>query len=450
MNKKEKALYIFLLIVAPICLGILSFLFQFTIPYCLQFTNWLWENVPHYAYFLILLFLSLVEIFVIWLDNLHGDINDIEDYLRHNLPYSPLLDIVSVFICACITFMIGLPLDGDLPTIFMVGTLFVVMLHRFFKRYQRHTMIHMGASIGFALAFHNPIAGIVHYFEEYRHRFKWKPFFLLLLEIVIAYSTLTGLCFLKEYLLEGKVNPFAFFYELFDVELSFGNNVSIFFISFGIILIICCLLSFVLNKAVIFFRDYFDPKTWLSVILCVVLASAFAYSLRRFDFELAIGMGEELFEARDLLSSELIILFALRIVFIIFAFNFFHIGGRTVPSLMLGALIGQIFVAICNEYFTPLDHSFANLVIICSALIYLGVSMKVYLIAVSLSFSFGNPLFILPIVVIALLIAFFPMKYILPLGLNEEIEEHDEHYHFILYALNFRRHPKKYLSIHII
>ena len=439
-NKKEIFLFVLMSIITPIVLGGLVFLFQFSVPYAIIATNWLWENIPHPLYLLIIVALSIVEIILIRLDNLRGDINDIEKYVKKNLPTSPLIDILIVFICALCTFMIGLPLDGDVPTVFMVGVLFVILIHRTFIIFNKKTMIHMGASIGFALAFHNPIAGLAHFFEEYHSRRSIKEVLYFLGEASLAYLSLTLFCFLFG---ESK-SPLTFFYELFNVDLSFGNSFSQVFICSGILLICLCILAFLLNKVIVGFRALFAHKKLFSIIITIVVASLFVFMLRLNEKELALGMGEELYLVRDLASIDLWPLLAIRVLFIVVAFNFYHIGGRTIPSLMLGALIGQIFVAVWNKYLPPIDENLANVLIISSALIYLGVSMKAPLIATSLTFSFGNPLFILPIVVISLLISYFPMKYILPLGLNEEIEKMDHNFERTIKNFSLKRTISKH------
>lgn len=320
-----------------------------------------------------------------------------------------LLAILTCFLTCLMSFIMGLALGGEAPSVFMAALSFGLVFS-FSKENENRTTraLRVGASVGFSLAFANPIAGILFSFVPS----KWhKDYFKQEKNLIIEgsacsvlgyclYSCLKGLiyfstykdCFYKAFLFN------EFNYGLLNVGLASLTHYYIFII----IPILCLPLSIVFVRFLSFLRLYHWKEKTSAYLFSLVFGVILLLLVRYFIPE-ALGTGASIIESNIAYFSRGLMfifeLFLARFVLVGFSFSSHFSGGNIIPTLSLGSIIG-VFVAYLFASLLNLDSNTCLLISYATMISFFCFVSNKREVSLSLLLSFG-PSF-------AFLLAFIP------------------------------------------
>ncbi len=288
--------------------------------------------------------------------------------LRGLIDFHWLKSIFLLFASAMITFLGGVPLGNEGPSVQMgtaVGrgtSRIFAKKHRAWDRY----IMTGGACSGFAVATGAPLTGIFFAFEEAHRRFSPMLFMVASMTVLWGTASMRVLCRIS------GLSP-----SMFDIKLSIALPLK--YIWIAIIIGIVCGLAAVLftklySRAIRFINITLKrlPFT-LKVILTFVLVS-----LAGFASSALIGSGHNVIE--DLLEGRgtwyfIILCFSVRTLFLMVASGVGVSGGIFVPTLTFGALIGAIF-SKCAIWLGILPEEYFVIPIVIAMVSFLSASSR--------------------------------------------------------------------------
>lgn len=293
----------------------------------------------------------------------------------------PLLKgLLSVFLCCLISFLIGVPLGGEGPSVFL-GALLGEGLFLWSKDRRRiYRTIMIGASTGFSVAFLNPLAGFFYYLD---HQKRKKPVLLVEGAYVLLLSYF-GMALVR--FIEGKED--VFHYSLFQTNLvgmqTYEHNML-----FLLVPVFAFILAVLFKKSVLSIRNTWKPDYRIVCVLSTVFALVFVLLLKFCGYQDLLGIGTNIIHRYPSLGMEdaLVFLF-LRYVFTVFAFDSFYAGGQVLPTLAIGYLLGLLLSALLKNV-AHLDSQEETLFALITMLTFYASVSDSYLTSLALSCSFG-------------------------------------------------------------
>jgi len=291
--------------------------------------------------------------------------------LRGLVTFRWLRSIVFVFLSAMLTYLGGVPLGNEGPSVQM-GTAVGRGIVRKYPAWNRYIMTG-GACAGFAAATGAPVTGMFFAFEEAHRRFSPLIFLAASLSAISGSVTMNVLCSFcdMEYTLfraaETAVLPIRYYWVAAVSGILVGLSAAVF------------------TKAYRRIRR-FIRKTLKNipgfVKITVVFVSA---ALIGFFSEDCIGSGHHL--VSELLSGHgiwyrLTVIFIIRAVLLLTATNADITGGLFVPTLAFGAILG----ALCGEILVRaglLPPAYYILTVIMGIVSFLGASSRTPLMALT-------------------------------------------------------------------
>ena len=358
--------------------GILIFLFKWAASRVIGLSSSMYDLVrEHPAYFPLLLagagLLGLIASFVLRKvpDCRGGGIPTSIAILRGLVPFHWLKSIVFVFGSAMLTYLCGVPLGNEGPSVQM-GTAVgrgIVKKHPAWDRY----IMTGGACAGFAAATGSPFTGILFAFEEAHRRF--SPMIVLTSAVAVAAGStvMQLLCHLTdmEYSLfafpELAELPLKFFWTSLAVGVIVGFSAALFTVSYRHI-------------------RHFVKHTLAKVPFTVKIVSIFLLTACvGFISGECIGSGHHLVD--EVMEGHgvwylLIVWFIVRAAMLLIANNSDVTGGLFVPTLAFGAILG----GLCGDILTGtgiLPGEYYSVMVVIGIAAFLGASSRTPLMALA-------------------------------------------------------------------
>ncbi len=396
-------------------------LFQYLIAWIEAFLEW---GIPSkgwviFLYALGILFLSLLELRLLTPTFGKGNVASLHVLLDKGEKVPFLKGLSSVFLCCLISFLIGVPLGGEGPSVF-IGALLGEGLFLWTRdRKQIYDVIAIGAATGFASAFLNPLSGFFYLVEH--HKKERLPLSLLLKGAYVLLLSYFGMVLVR--FLEGRED--IFHYNLFRSTLlpmsGYEHN-----LLFLIIPFLAFAFALLFKHAVLAMRNTYKPDERKVFVLSTLFALVFVLSLKFMGHANLLGIGTNLIHEMPSLTIEDAFLFLfLRFVFTGFAFDSFYAGGQVLPTLAVGYLFGLLLSSLLAKP-VGLDEQEQTLFSLVTMLAFYASVSDSYWTSLALSFSFGPfQVMVLP-ALFAILVVYLLDRYLFDTkSLSEMIVEYD-------------------------
>lgn len=291
--------------------------------------------------------------------------------LRGLIRFHWLKSVVSVFFSAMLTYLCGVPLGNEGPSVQM-GTAVgrgVVLRYPAWNRY----IMTGGACAGFAAATGAPLTGIFFAFEEAHRRF--SP----ILFLVASIASLTGSVVMKGLCALADVE-----YSLFHLEAQTVLPMKYFWTApiVGVLVGLCAaVFTGAYQKIRRFVKKNLKGVPFpLKITLIFVLVAVIG-----FFSDACVGSGHSLVE--DLIESgeaplRLLIVFCVRAVLLLLANNVGVTGGLFVPTLAFGAILGSL----CGQTLVTtglLPAEYYGVMVVIGVVSFLGASSRTPLMALT-------------------------------------------------------------------
>ena len=422
-NKKSVSPYKSFLALSGLSLSIVLVLslFQYLIAWIEAFLEW---GIPSkgwviFLYALGILFLSLLELRLLTPTFGKGNVASLHVLLDKGEKVPFLKGLSSVFLCCLISFLIGVPLGGEGPSVF-IGALLGEGLFLWTRdRKQIYDAIAIGAATGFASAFLNPLSGFFYLVEH--HKKERLPLSLLLKGAYVLLLSYFGMVLVR--FLEGRED--IFHYNLFRSTLlpmsGYEHN-----LLFLIIPFLAFAFALLFKHAVLAMRNTYKPDERKVFVLSTLFALVFVLSLKFMGHANLLGIGTNLIHEMPSLTIEDAFLFLfLRFVFTGFAFDSFYAGGQVLPTLAVGYLFGLLLSSLLAKP-VGLDEQEQTLFSLVTMLAFYASVSDSYWTSLALSFSFGPfQVMVLP-ALFAILVVYLLDRYLFDTkSLSEMIVEYD-------------------------
>ncbi len=295
--------------------------------------------------------------------------------LRGLIEFKWLKSIFYLFATASLTFLGGVPLGNEGPSVQMgtaVGRGTTRIFAKKHKAWDRYIMTG-GACGGFAVATGAPLTGILFAFEEAHRRFSPMLFMTAAMTVSSATAVMRFLCSIS------GISP-----NMFDLDINTVMPISYIWIA-AIVGIVCGLVAVIFTKLYAAVSGFLNKTLskisfTLKIVLIFSLVAVFGFISDGF-----IGSGHgiihELLEGKGIWYL-LLIYFAIRALFLMLANNAGISGGIFVPTLTFGALIGALLSKILVKLGSLPEEYFVILIIIGMAA-FLAASSRTPITALS-------------------------------------------------------------------
>lgn len=296
-----------------------------------------------------------------------------EGVLRGILSFRWLRTLLTTFFATSITYMTGLSLGSEGPSI-QIGASLSTGACKIFKTPQhvQGAMVTGGAAAGLATAFNAPLTGIVFAVEEVHKKF--SPILFISVAIAVLFSNIMTRILRK---VMGFKLLLLDFGALPEIPLNFVWALFLLGIVIGIFALLFNKLIFKANKLTGKFK-----KIPLSVRLITAFVLSGVLGLVFID---TLGGGHHLIEKvgnMDYNTLMLVLLFVVKLFLIIVCFSSGATGGLFIPMLTLGALLGGIMAKLL--ILMGLDPKYFTTVVVIAMTAFFGASVRAPLTAIIL------------------------------------------------------------------
>lgn len=384
---------------AGILTGAVIFLFKLASSYVISLSGDIYSSVRADPVCIILLLIGAAAIGAVMCAILHfipdargGGIPTAIATLRGHTVFTSLMSVPAVFLSSLLTFLLGVPLGTEGPSVQM-GTLIGWWVSKLFSKkapaWERYVMTG-GASAGFAAATGAPLTGIIFAFEEAHLRFSPMIFFFA------SISTAFGMGTVQIFSHIAGISP-----NLFELGTYAAMPIRHIWIP-AAVGIICGI------YAVVFTRGYRGVERFMNkklsalpfivkvIVICVIVAACGFFSAE------LIGTGHSIVEEiihGDGVWYVLLIIMCVRVILLLFANVTGITGGLFVPSLAFGAIIGGLCAKLLC-YVGVMESEYYVAVVIVGIAAFLSASSRTPLMAIAFAIealgAFNNAL---PVVV---------------------------------------------------
>jgi H+/Cl- antiporter ClcA len=238
----------------------------------------------------------------------------------------------------------------------------------------------LGSSVGYSIAFLNPVAGLAFALERSKCKISIKFIVKLVFALVVT--------FIMQVILRGRIVSEYF------ITISHHMN---YWLLFAVpVLVVCtCTVGLLLKKLFSFINKHINYQHKVVKIIIYVFVILIPLALKIYNPKL-LGSGllsmEWIFS--DLSLSIIAIYGAIRIVFTLFSFKTSFTGGIGGSIIIMGAIIGRLLSGVLGLFIemTFVDHAVLT---ISTALPFYGILTKEKYTSISLIFSFGNFIYLI-------------------------------------------------------
>ena len=297
--------------------------------------------------------------------------------LRGLIPFHWIKSIFMLFISAMLTYLGGIPLGNEGPSVQMGTAVGRGTVHIFAKNnraWDRYIMTG-GACAGFGAATGAPLSGIFFAFEEAHRRFSPMIFMTAATAVIAANATMNGLC--RAY----GISPSMF-------HLSINNVLPMKYIWTTLVVgLVCAFFAAVFTKVYKMTFDLFNKKLSALPFTLKIVVVFVGICLIGFVSAEFLGSGHHLIDT--VLEGHgiwymLLLYVCVRAILLIFASNAGITGGLFVPSLAFGAMIG----ALCGKVmvnFDVLPREYYVIMVVTGMAAFLGASSRTPITAIIFS-----------------------------------------------------------------
>lgn len=382
--------------VAGIFTGVLIFLFKFAADRVIRLSSFLYATVRENPTLLPLLLLGaailglaagLILKFVP--DCRGGGIPTAIAILRGLISFRWLRSILGVFTSAMLTYLGGVPLGNEGPSVQMgaaAGRGAVRMFARREPAWDRYIMTG-GACAGFAAATGSPLSGVFFAFEEAHRRFSPMIFMSAATAVIAGSTVMQALCSCS------------------------GTDFALFRLEIGAVLPLSCLWAPIAVGLVVGFAAAAFTGVYRRILRRVRQLSAVPFVLKivvifvgvaaiGFFSADCLGSGHSIVESLvegDGVWFSLIFVFVVRALLLMIANNTGVTGGLFVPTLAFGAMIGALCArAMCAAHLLP--EEYYPVLVVVGIASFLSASSRIPITAIAFSVeALGGLTNILPI-----------------------------------------------------
>ena len=361
--------------IAGILTGIAIFLFDFACHHVIAASNTAYNFIRENPLFLPLLIicagiLGLISARLLKYEKncRGGGIPTSVAILRGLISFNWLRNIIVLFFSAMCTYLCGIPLGSEGPSVQMgtaVGRGTVKMFPKKHLAWNKYIMT-SGACAGFACATGAPISGIFFAFEEAHRRF--SPMIIMAATSSVSFASVTTNLLCQVFNEEAA---------LFDILILPSLPLKYLFLSV-VIGIVCGLLSGAFTKIYSKVNVVLTTKL-ASLPFTLKMISIFALvAIIGFFFSDALGSGHSLIERLlhdSTVSYTIIFILLIRVVLLIFANNIGVTGGLFVPTLTFGAIVGSV-LSRTFVLFGICDESFSTVIVVLSIASFLSAFVQ--------------------------------------------------------------------------
>ncbi len=347
-------------------------------------------------FFLILFLLGYLQLSAIILLRDRNESSEVlSTFLGIGVHVEYVKDIVVIFLCCLCSFASGLALGAEAPSVFMSSLVFGAIFTWLYKSpAMSKAGIQVGGAIGFSLAFHNPLAGLVNsfainIFRRAKKKGEWKIVLSSCLTVILThllYSLFRYWAYGDSF---GSDWWRAFVFHDYNPGLEqfgFAYLGNVWWLAF--LPLITMPLSYIYVKLCSLGRKYLWQDNAISYLLSLfcgaLLCFALAYYLPK-----SLGTGAAYFESIGELMrytiGGLFLLVFLRFAFTLFSFSSHFSGGNIIPSLGFGALFAILLLRLSPDLAT----GYETLSVYAFALSFFGFLTGNGLLPLVLVFSFG-------------------------------------------------------------
>ncbi len=281
----------------------------------------------------------------------------IERSIRHKQPVPYLLDVPLTILNTAIAFFVGFPLGSEGPSV-SIGAKIAQGTNDLFKTDDADNL-GIGSGTGFGCVFFSPLSGIIYTFEESLHHFDIK----VLYRAVITSFAACGMIYL--------IHPHRFF-SFGNVDFLSSSQTLLILFVFAVTL----LAAFIFSKFIVILTEFFTKHR---DNLVVKIRSFFYFAIILsigIHYYSAIGSGQSIIDT--IMNQQSFIFVIGMLCFRIIATSIVGsgsvTGGLVIPTMAIGALIGQLANIIGHQYLDLTYNQYGFLVLLSMCMMFAFVN----------------------------------------------------------------------------
>lgn len=343
-------------------IGTITGLFLRLLTYVIEFSRFLYTSQD--VTMKLILALSIIAlsilnyIFIKIRPSINGSgIPLIERSIRLKQPIPYLLDVPLIILNTAFAFFVGFPLGSEGPSV-SIGAKIAQGTNDLFKTDDVDNL-GIGSGTGFGCTFFSPLSGVIYTFEESLHRFNIKLFYRAL----IASFAACGMIYL--------IHPHRFF-SIGNVDFLTSSQIILILFVFATALLAAFVFSTLIVILTDFFtkyRDNFFVKLRSFLYFAIILMIGLYY----YSY---IGSGQSIIDT--IIDQESFLFVASLLFFRIVITSLFGSGsvsgGLVIPTMAIGALIGQLANIIGHQYFGVSFNQYGFLVLLSMCMMFAFVN----------------------------------------------------------------------------
>lgn len=445
----------FVLTLAIIMACVVVYSFQLTSSYIWLLLTKSYEKSTLFYYYVFggIFILGIIEFLILYLTRINQlSLKSMMFLVRTGKRPRFILAISTIFITSCLSMLMGLALGSEAPSMYLGGSIFCLVFYLFYNkkkddRYVIVDVMSIGSGTGFGIAFENPLAGLLMSFVGRDiKKITWKKC------LESLYSNLLGWVLFSLFRMAYYPNNNATTWFDNFKYMGYSNKEWLQLSSDGYIVLllvpsICFICAFIYVVLIGTYRKLATRDYLWSYMISLILVTLVSGLLFIFYDGSISGSGMSLIMNRSTTEtlSYIFTLLGLRMILTILSFDGHFFGGMVIPTISIGALLGEAFVSIMiwsnSSYSKYSDYE----IILVAFMIgfYACVSAKPF-VAFALSFSF-IPMHIaigpMLVCLVPIAIVIYTSNYHGLSNLMLKIDEEDgvSYYHRRLHIRNFIR-----------
>ncbi len=380
-NILKAALLFLRLVIIGLAVGLVVSLFQICAFYLFEFLKdvYIDHNKGKMIVFFCILPFVLIGIFYLTSknNNIHGGgIPQLEvNVAKRQDKLNWKKDLPMMFISAIMSFYTFATLGAEGPSVTLGGNC-ALMVNDAFKE-QDDDSILISAGAAFGCAFHSPIVGLAHIFEEMMHKINAINIFKAIVIMGVSYLII-------HFAFPHQIAFFAIDHYLSIRDFQFTLPI------IGLIIVFNFVSANLFLEILIKIKDYINnnPKSLFTKYRTVIAFIVF--------IPLAFFIGKYMSSGSIIINNQLVKPFyfiigiiLLRIILTAFASTSKLSGGIVIPQFAIGALIGMLIIELFKMAVPNFNISlYANEIILLSMISFYVVVMETPLTGIALIFSF--------------------------------------------------------------
>ncbi len=387
--------------------GIIVIIYKFCANYIIHFSEQGYEYLRAHLYFIPIIIIALFGIAYLFNliykknpDAKGGGIPSSIAILRGIITFKWLRTLISVFFMSLVTFLIGVPLGNEGPSVLMgtaIGKGSVYPLSNKYRAWGRYSMTG-GACAGFSIATGAPVSGIMFAIEEAHQRISPMIIIVACVSVLFARISVELLAPLLNVSISLFPNTNLTILEIKDIWIPIIIGLLVGFFAVGFL--------YCYKYIKIFFNKLLK-KIPLYCKIFIIFTLTFSFGLTSFSY---ISTGHELIISLYHSSQQilpLLLILLVRLILTLSANTNKITGGIFLPIIALGALFSAI-LGKCLEGIFGLSNEYYSIILALGITACISGMMKMPLTAILFSVEalscYQNILYVIIVSVIAFII----------------------------------------------